>query len=96
MRVLLPKELEVLRREGAKSKLPAEVIAAFRKKIQFIEACLTEQDMRNWKSLHYEKLQGDRKHQRSVRLNDKWRLILELDESTAPPTIRGIAIEDYH
>ncbi|MBI3434917.1 MAG: type II toxin-antitoxin system RelE/ParE family toxin, partial [Proteobacteria bacterium] len=51
---------------------------------------------RNWKSLHYEKLKGGRDGQRSVRLNDQFRMVFELDERTDPQTVTILSIEDYH
>jgi proteic killer suppression protein len=61
-----------------------------------LEAAPDERTLRNWKSLHYEKLKGDRKGQRSIRLNGQWRLVFILDEATLPPTIAVVAVEDYH
>ena len=47
------------------------------------------------KSLHYEKLKGRRAHQRSMRLNDQFRLILEI-EIVNDRTIVVVSVEDYH
>jgi proteic killer suppression protein len=74
----------------------AAVVTAFRKRIQFIKAATDERDFREMRSLHYEKLKGDRSHQRSMRLNDQWRLILELDKSGAETVVVVVGIEDYH
>ena len=48
------------------------------------------------KSLHFEKLKGNRNHQRSLRLNKQWRLILEIQQSTDGKLVVVISIEDYH
>lgn len=48
------------------------------------------------KSLHYEKLKGDRDGQRSMRLNDQWRLILRLQEDDAGKLVVIVSIADYH
>jgi toxin HigB-1 len=48
------------------------------------------------KSLHFEKLKGSRDHQHSMRLNDQWRLIVELDGKAPNKTVVVIGIEDYH
>ena len=40
--------------------LDAAVVKAFRKRMQFIRAAVDERAFRAMKSLHYEKLQGDR------------------------------------
>jgi len=82
--------------QAAKTRLPIPVIKSAREKLNFLEAASEERALRNWKSLRYEKLDGDRKGQRSIRINDQWRLVFTLDESTSPPTIEVLAIEDYH
>jgi toxin HigB-1 len=72
------------------------VVKAFRKVMQVIRAAPDERDFYAMKSLHFEKLQGARSHQRSMRLTIKWRLILEFD-GNAPNKIAKIKkIEDYH
>jgi len=97
MKVDLPAELQKLRAGPVgKSRLPVAVIDAFRKKLTVLEAAPDERTLRNWRSLHYEKLSGTRKDQRSIKLNDQWRLTFRLDASTLPPTLKVIAIEDYH
>lgn len=82
--------------EAAQTRLPISLIAAFRKKVAFLKAAPDERTLRNWKSLHYEKLHGDREGQRSIRLNDQWRLIFRLDDQSSPPVLTIIEIADYH
>jgi proteic killer suppression protein len=72
------------------------LIKSYQNKIVMLHAAPDERTLRNLKSLHFEKLKGDRKHQHSIRLNDKWRLILQLDDATLTKTIKIVAIEDYH
>ncbi len=74
----------------------SHVVAKFRMRIQQIIAALNETDFYNSKGLHYEKLKGDRAHQHSMRLNDQWRLILELTERNGQKVVRVVGIEDYH
>jgi toxin HigB-1 len=76
--------------------LPFAVIKSCQEKLTFIQAAPSDRTLRNWSSLHYEKLKGDREGQRSIRLNKGWRLVFELDESTTPPTILVLAVENYH
>lgn len=82
--------------EVAHMSLPISVISSARKKIQFLQSAPDETSLRNWKSLHYEKLHGDREGQRSIRLNLKWRLVFEIDIEPNPPKITIIEIVDYH
>lgn len=74
----------------------AELVRAFRKKIWFLRQATDERDLYAMKSLHFEKLQGARAHQRSIRLNKQWRLILEIVDAGNEKTVRVIGIEDYH
>ena len=83
-------------RAATDTKLPIAVINAFRRKLVVLRAAPDERTLRNWKSLHYEKLRGDREGQRSIRLNDQFRMVFELDEDTEPQTVTILSIEDYH
>lgn len=72
------------------------VVSAFRKRMQIIRAAPDERNFYGLRSLHFEKLKGDRSHQHSMRLNDQWRLIIEFDKEKNPKTVIVIRIEDYH
>jgi toxin HigB-1 len=72
------------------------IIRAFRLRMQTIRAAQDERTFYELKSLHFEKLKGDRSHQHSMRLNKRWRLILEFDGSGLAKVVCIIAIEDYH
>lgn len=76
--------------------LPVGVIKSARRKLTVLRAAPDDRSLRNWKSLHYEKLKGRRDGQRSIRLNDQYRMVFELEEKTQPPMITVLAIEDYH
>jgi len=82
--------------EAGSTRLPVAVIKSARRKLTVLRAAIDDRSLRNWKSLHYEKLRGDREGQRSIRLNDQYRMVFELDEETEPQTITILAIEDYH
>ena len=75
--------------------LGTDAVKAFRRRMQFIRAAIDDRVFYSMKSLHYEKLKGKRSHQRSMRLNDQLRLILEIDESP-PRTAVIVGVEDYH
>ena len=72
------------------------IVRAYRKRMQQIRAADDERDLYVLKSLHFEKLKGNRAHQRSIRLNDQWRLILEIIAGRPKNRIRVCGIEDYH
>jgi proteic killer suppression protein len=83
--------------EAAKTKLPVAVIMAARKKLNLLRAAPDERTLRNWKSLHYEKLKGDKGGMSSIRLNDQFRMTITVNTETKPePTVTIHAIEDYH
>jgi proteic killer suppression protein len=74
----------------------ASTVKGFRKVMQVIRAAPDERDFYAMKSLHFEKLKGDRSHQQSLRLTKKWRLIVELEGNAPNKVVRIKGIEDYH
>ena len=81
---------------AGETRLSVAVIKSARRKLTVLRAATDDRSLRNWKSLHYEKLKGDRVGQRSIRLNDQFRMVFALDETTSPPTVMILGIEDYH
>jgi proteic killer suppression protein len=73
-----------------------DVVKAFRKRIQAIRAAIDERDLYAVRGNNFEKLKGNRSHQYSMRLNDQWRLILEIKMNSPKNLIIVISIEDYH
>lgn len=76
--------------------LPGEVVRAFRKRMQQIRAAPDERTFYALKSLHFEKLKGDRAGQQSIRLNDQWRLVLRLKGQAPSKVVVVIEVVDYH
>jgi len=72
------------------------VVKAFRKRMQQLRAATDERTFYSQRSFKFEKLEGKRSHQYSMRLNDQWRLILELEGKGADKVVIIVAIEDYH
>jgi proteic killer suppression protein len=72
------------------------IVKAYRKRMQLIRAAPDERNFYALKSLHFEKLKGDRSHQCSMKLNDQWRLILELVGTGREKFAVIVGIEDYH
>ena len=64
--------------------------------MQQIAAAPDEKDFYNLKSLCFKKLKGDRSTQYSMRLNDQWRLVLELINRNGKKIVLILGIEDYH
>ena len=72
------------------------IVKAFRKRMQMIRSATDERDFYALRSLNFEKLKGKRKHQHSMRLNNQWRLVLELKGEGPNKKILICGIEDYH
>ncbi|NJM35158.1 MAG: plasmid maintenance system killer protein [Rhodomicrobium sp.] len=81
--------------DAGKTKLPVAVIKSARRKLTLLRSAPDERSLRNWKSLHYEKMKGARDGERSIRLNDQFRMVFKLSDSE-PPTAMILSIEDYH
>jgi len=73
----------------------SDVVRAYRKVIWYVRQAPDERALYGLKSLHDEKLKGQRAQQRSLRLNRQWRLIVELTDDVGR-TVVIVAIEDYH
>jgi proteic killer suppression protein len=82
--------------EAGETRLPVAVIKSARRKLNVLRAASDDRTLRNWKSLHYEKLKGDREGERSIRINKQYRMVFMLDSESDPQIITLIAVEDYH
>ncbi|MCH8824245.1 MAG: type II toxin-antitoxin system RelE/ParE family toxin [Planctomycetes bacterium] len=82
--------------DGGLGGFPAGVAKAFFRVMDTIDSAPDERVFRGLGGLHYEKLQGKRSHQRSMRLNKKYRLIIEVKEGQHEKKIIVVGIEDYH
>ncbi|MGJ4916781.1 type II toxin-antitoxin system RelE/ParE family toxin [Bradyrhizobium sp. HKCCYLRH2060] len=72
------------------------LVKAYRRAMQHIRAAGDERTLYARRSFRFEKLSGDRAGQYSMRLNDQWRLIVELRGAAPNKTIYVIEIVDYH
>ncbi|MEI6726299.1 MAG: type II toxin-antitoxin system RelE/ParE family toxin [Actinomycetes bacterium] len=93
----LDKKLQGLytQEKGAR-RLDPEVYEAFLEVVAAVQAAKSPQDLRALKSLHYEKLKGDRKTDRSLRLHKGYRLIVREQRDADGIYIEIIEIDDYH
>lgn len=62
-----------------KGKLPFQksLIQRYKNRIILLESIEKIRDLYSFKSLHFEKLKGERSHQSSIRLNEQYRLIIQ-------------------
>lgn len=91
------KKLEALytKEKGAKA-YPRAVVDGFFHVMTVIADAADERDLRAMKSLHFEKLRGDRAGQSSLRLDKQFRLIVSMERDSDGAIVVVISIEDYH
>jgi len=87
------KKLALVETDDAhKTRLPISVIESMRNKLRFLRSAPDERSLRNWRSLHYEKLEGV---ERSIRLNDQFRLVFSIDTQCTPNKINILRVWDH-
>jgi proteic killer suppression protein len=89
-------ELDRLEVQAGNGRFSEAIAKAYRKRMQQIRAASGTQDFYALKSLHFEKLKGDRAGQWSMRLNDQWRLIMKIAEKDGRTEAVICDITDYH
>ncbi len=77
-------------------RLGSDLVRAYRKVVGIVVAASDERDLYAMRSLHFEKLEGDRVGQHSLRLNKQWRLIVRLESTQEGKQVVVIEIFDYH
>ena len=68
----------------------------FLQKVQILADAISENDLYALKSLHFEKLSGNRQGQRSIRLNSQFRLIFTIRATQEGSLAWIIEVVDYH
>jgi proteic killer suppression protein len=93
----LDKKLEALYTQGKGARrLDPEAYEAFLDVVAAVQASKNPQDLRALRSLHYEKLKGDRKGDRSLRLHKGQRLIVREQRDADGIYMEIVEIDDYH
>jgi len=82
--------------QAHKLRFPVAVVQSARRKIRIIRQAVDERDLRSLRSLNYEKLGGKRDGQRSIRLNNQWRLILHIDRDCEPLEIEILELNNHY
>jgi toxin HigB-1 len=77
---------------AAEVRLPISVVNSLRKKLHLIRQAPDERTLRNWKSFHYEKMEGEEK---SIRINKQYRLIFTLDTESKPNKITILRVWNH-
>jgi toxin HigB-1 len=86
------KETEKVYSREASRKLPADIQQGALRKLRMINNAKNLNDLRIPPANNLEKLEGDRKGQYSVRINDQWRICFKWKDSDA----HEVEIVDYH
>jgi len=73
-------------------KFPADIQKTARRKLIAISISDSVQDLRQPPSNHLKKLEGERKGQYSIRINDQWRICFKWNNGNA----FDVEITDYH
>jgi proteic killer suppression protein len=79
---------------GRRVKGFSSIQHAARLKLDRLEAAATLRDLSALPGNRFEALQGERKGQYSIRINQQWRICFEWDGSAAGPS--KVEIVDYH
>jgi proteic killer suppression protein len=74
------------------TRLGLALINSLRDKLIFLKSAPDERSLRNWKSLHYEKMEGD---ERSIRINKQFRLIFTIDTASQPNKITVLRVWNH-
>ena len=90
-------DLEHLEKDAAYAGgLDRDIVRHFRRVMLLIRSVPNESELYKYPSRHFEKLKGDRRHQHSLKLNDKWRLIVEIAKRTSGNCLRIIEITNHY
>ena len=81
---------------GLTGGFPSEIVRIYRRRLQAIRAADDERDLYAFGSWRFKKLRGERSHQRSIRLNNQWRLVVEIKQAAPKNIMVIVSIEDYH
>ena len=76
--------------------LDRSIVCHFRRVMLLIRSVPNESELYKYPSRHFEKLKGDRQHQHSLKLNKKWRLIVEIAKRTSGNCLRIIEITNHY
>jgi proteic killer suppression protein len=87
---------ELERNPCVKTKLDVKLVRAFRRVMNYVRTAADERDLYAHPGLHFEKMKGDLDGCHSLRLNDQWRLIVEVREGQPRNRIHVLDIKDPH
>lgn len=86
------RETEALFRRERVKRIDPRVQAAALRKLRYLDAAASLDDLRIPPGNRLEALKGDRAGQYSIRVNDQWRIVFTWKDGRA----HGVGIVDYH
>lgn len=86
------KETEKIFNRRFSQKLPADIHRVALRKLMYLHAAASLSDLRIPPGNHLEQLDGNRKGQHSIRINDQWRICFTWTDNNA----HNVEIVDYH
>jgi len=92
IRTFADKETEKIWHGTPSRRLPTNIQHVARRKLRMLNSAATLDDLRVPPANRLEALQGDRKGQHSIRINDQWRICFQWKDGDAI----DVEIADYH
>lgn len=86
------RETEALFYRNRVKKIPDNIQRVALRKLKMLDAAVSLEDLRVPPANRLEKLEGNRKGQYSIRINDQWRICFHFFNSEAS----NVEITDYH
>ncbi len=86
------RDAEALHHRQRVKRLDGRVQRVALRKLRYLDAAMTLDDLRAPPGNHLEALKGDRAGQHAIRINDQWRIVFNWRSGNA----HNVAIVDYH
>ena len=77
---------------GKARRFPADVAKRAARKLEYVDLATTLEDLRTPPGNRLHALEGDRKGQHSISINDQWRICFRLEDGDA----YDVEVCDYH
>ncbi|MDZ7789914.1 MAG: type II toxin-antitoxin system RelE/ParE family toxin [Xanthomonadales bacterium] len=86
------KRTKELYESGKAKRFPADVAKRAARKLEYVDLAATLEDLRTPPGNRLHALEGDRKGQHSISVNDQWRICFRFDDGDA----YDVEVCDYH
>ena len=86
------KRTKDLYQTGKAKRFPADVAKRAARKLEYVDLAVTVEDLRTPPGNRLHALEGDRKGQHSISINDQWRICFRFEDGDA----YDVEVCDYH